>query len=427
MDSVLILSALFLLLFCGIPVGLSLTAVGTLLFLFKGIPLAGIPEDFLGSFNSFILLAVPIFLLTSNILLRAGVAKDLFDAVQRWVGSIRGGVAVSTILSCGIFAAISGSSVAVAAMIGTVAIPEMTRRGYDQRFVMGTLAAGATLGILIPPSIPLIVYASVTEQSTASMFLAGVGPGLLLIAAFVAYCVVKSFLGGAPVTETGDETEQRKSLLRVSLKAFPTMLIAITMIGGIYAGIFTPTESAAVGLIMTLVYVFTFRDSFGFAELRGAVFQSGATTANLLLIIGGANVFGKAILLYRIPFEISTWITDNIASAGVFILVVVLLLVVLGLFLEGIAMILIVLPVLLPALGVHGIDPVWFGIFFVLMIELALITPPVGMNLFVIQSVAKSDLSEVIYGVIPYAVIMMAMVALIYAFPMIVLYIPFFG
>ena len=136
---------------------------------------------------------------------------------------------------------------------------------------------------------------------------------------------------------------------------------------------------------------------------------------------------GKAILLYRIPFEISTWITDNIASAGVFILVVVLLLVVLGLFLEGIAMILIVLPVLLPALGVHGIDPVWFGIFFVLMIELALITPPVGMNLFVIQSVAKSDLSEVIYGVIPYAVIMMAMVALIYAFPMIVLYIPFFG
>ncbi|MCZ4352666.1 TRAP transporter large permease [Roseovarius aestuarii] len=423
MQAFLILSALFVLLFSGIPVGLTLTAMGTVLFLLKGIPLAGIPEEFLGSFNSFILLAVPIFLLTSNILLRAGVAKDLFDAVQRWVGDIRGGVAVSTIISCGIFAAISGSSVAVAAMIGTVAIPEMTRRGYDPRFVMGTLAAGATLGILIPPSIPLIVYASVTEQSTASMFLAGVGPGILLIIAFLVYCVVKSYLGGAPSTNDADKSSG--SLLRTSLKAFPTIAIAFTMIGGIYAGVFTPTESAAVGLVMTLIYVMAFRRSLGLAELHNALFTAGATTANLLLIIGGANVFGKAILLYRIPFEISIWISENIATAGIFILVVVVLLLVLGLFLEGIAMILIVLPVLLPSLSSHGIDPIWFGIFFVIMIELALITPPVGMNLFVIQSVAKADLSEVIYGVIPYALIMIGLVALIYFFPQIVLYIPF--
>ncbi|RFC61983.1 TRAP transporter large permease [Fulvimarina endophytica] len=425
MESLFVLLALLALLFAGIPVGIALTATGTGLLLLKGIPIAGVPEEFLASFNSFILLAVPIFLLTSNILLKAGVAKDLFDAVQRWVGGIRGGVAVATIISCGIFAAISGSSVAVAAMIGTVAIPEMTRRGYDRPFVMGTLAAGATLGILIPPSIPLIVYAAVAEESTASMFLAGIGPGLCLVAAFLVYCLVKSHRGGAP--ETGDAMDDPRSRLTLSIKAAPTIIIALTMIGGIYAGIFTPTESSAVGLTMTLVYVLVLRRSLDFKGLREAVVGAGLTTANLLLIIGGANVFGKALLLYRIPFEISNWIATNIETAGLFVLIVTALLLVLGLFLEGIAMILIVLPVLLPSLGVNGIDPVWFGIYFVLMIELALITPPVGMNLFVIQSVARSDLNEVIRGVIPYVVIMMGMVALIYYVPSIVLYIPFSG
>lgn len=424
MEAFLILTSLMACLFAGIPVGVALTLMGAVLYLLKGIPLAGIPEEFLGSFNSFILLAVPIFLLTSNILLRAGVARDLFDAVQRWVGGIRGGVAISTIISCAIFAAISGSSVAVAAMIGTVAIPEMTRLGYDRRFVMGTLAAGATLGILIPPSIPLIVYAAVTEQSTAAMFLAGVGPGIFLVGAFLVYCVIKSYMGGAPVHGDASALGSR---FRVSLKALPTVAIALTMIGGIYAGIFTPTESAAVGLAMTVIYVMFFRRSLGWSGLREAVVQSGTTTANLLLIVGGANVFGKAILLYRIPYDISSWIALNITSATVFILVVTLLLLILGLFLEGIAMILIVLPVLLPSLGVHGIDPIWFGIYFVMMIELALISPPVGMNLFVIQSVAKAELKEVIMGVIPYALIMLGTVVVIYFFPAIVLWLPFNG
>ena len=332
---------------------------------------------------------------------------------------------MSTILSCAIFAAISASSVAVAAMIGTVAGPEMTRRGYDQRFVMGTLAAGATLGILIPPSIPLIVYAAVTEQSTASMFLAGVGPGVLLVGAFLVSCVIKPFMGGAPVHDDADSPPG--SRLKVSLGALPTVAIALTMIGGIYAGAFTPTKSAAVGLAMTVIYVMVFRRTLGWSGLRDAVVQSDTTTANLLLIVGGANVFEKAILLYRIPFDISAWIALKIHSAALFILVVMLLLIILGLFLEGIAMILIVLPVLLPSLGVNGIDPIWFGIFFVLMIELALISPPVGMNLFVIQSVARSELREVIIGVIPYALIMLASVAVIYAFPGIILWLPFAG
>jgi C4-dicarboxylate transporter, DctM subunit len=423
MESVLVLAALFLFLFAGIPVGIALTTTGIGLLLLKGVPLASVATEFLGSVNNFILIAVPIFLLTSNVLLKAGVAKDLFDAVQRWVGGVRGGVAIATILSCGIFAAISGSSVAVAAMIGTVAIPEMTQRGYDRRFVMGTLAAGATLGILIPPSIPLIIYSAVAEESTASMFLAGVGPGVLLIVLFLIYCVFKSFTGAAPAVESGPA--EGPGRMAASLRALPTIVIALTMIIGIYAGVFTPTESAAIGLLMTLVYVFAIRGGLPLGDFREAVFGAGLTTANLLLIIAGANVFGKAILLYRIPYDVSQWIATNIESAGMFMLAVTAVLLLLGLFLEGIAMILIVLPVLLPSLGIHGIDPVWFGIYFVLMIEIALITPPVGMNLFVIQSVARSSLKEVMYGALPYVFIMLASVLAIYYFPAIVLYLPF--
>ncbi|WP_336742855.1 TRAP transporter large permease [Aureimonas altamirensis] len=422
MESVLVLAVLFAFLFTGIPVGIALTATGIGLLLFKGVPLAAVPMEFLGSVNNFILLAVPVFLLTSNILLKAGVAKDLFDAVQRWVGGVRGGVAIATIISCGIFAAISGSSVAVAAMIGTVAIPEMTKRGYDRRFVMGTLAAGATLGILIPPSIPLIIYSAVAETSTAAMFLAGVGPGLFLIAIFLIYCIIKSFMGAAPAIET--VTTSGPGRMAASLRAFPTIVIALTMIIGIYAGVFTPTESAAVGLVMTLIYVFALRGGLSFKDFREAVFGAGLTTANLLLIIAGANIFGKAILLYRIPYDISQWIAANIETAGMFVVTVTAVLLLLGLFLEGIAMILIVLPVLLPSLGVHGIDPIWFGIYFVLMIEIALITPPVGMNLFVIQSVAKSSLKEVMYGALPYVFILLGTVLAIYYFPEIVMAIP---
>ncbi|CAN0420705.1 unnamed protein product [Ectocarpus sp. 12 AP-2014] len=424
MDTFIILTGLLALLLAGIPVGIALTLVGIALILSLGVPLASIPQEFLGSTNSFILLAVPLFLLTSNILLKAGVARDLFDAVHSWMGNVRGGVAIATILSCGIFSAISGSSVAVAAMIGTVAIPEMTSRGYDKRFVMGTLAAGATLGILIPPSIPLIVYAAVAEQSTASMFLAGVGPGLLLIGLFLCYCVIKSFMGGAPIVGKGESVDADVRF-RATLKALPTIGIAFTMIGGIYAGAFTPTESAAVGLILTLIYVLIFKRTIVFHQLREAITESGLTTAKLLLIIAGANVFGKGIMLYRIPYEVSNWIASSIGTPFMFILVVMLVLLLLGLFLEGIAMILIVLPILMPSLGVHGIDPVWFGIFFVLMIELALITPPVGMNLFVIQSVARSPLKEVVHGVVPYVAIMVASVFIVYFFPQIVLYLPF--
>lgn len=423
MESLVILLGLLILLFGSIPVGIALAGMGTILLWVQGLPLSGIPQEFFTSVNSFTLLAVPIFLLTSQILLKAGAAKVLFDAVQGWVGGMRGGVAVAAIISCGLFAAISGSSVAVAAMIGTVAIPEMISRGYEKRFVMGTLAAGATLGILIPPSIPLIIYAEVAHVSTADMFLAGVGPGVLMIGLFLIYCVLMSYTGAAPRTERNSITRRERNVS--TLKALPVVGIAGVMIVGIYSGIFTPTESAAVGLTLTLLYVLILRKGIALSELNSSVRSAGVTTASLLLIISGANVFGKAITLYRIPYDVSMWITENIQTVAVFIIVVSLVLLILGLFLEGIAMILIVLPVLLPSLQVHGLDPIWFGIYFVIMIELALITPPVWMNLFVIQSVARSNLADVMVGALPFVGLMLIAVVLIYFLPGIVLFLPF--
>ncbi|MBL4666966.1 MAG: TRAP transporter large permease subunit, partial [Sneathiella sp.] len=244
MTAFLILSALIALLILRVPVAFALGSLGVILLMIFPLPLNAVPQRLYGSMDSFELLAVPMFLLMSNILLKGGVGKDLFAAVQSWVGHLPGGLGIATILSCGLFSAVSGSSVATAATIGTVAIPEMTKRGYDRPFVLGMLAAGGTLGILIPPSIPLIIYGIVTETSIPTLFLAGIGPGLFLAFCFIVYGVIYSkFSGNFQPIERASWTERRQSTLR----ALPTILLATTIIGSIYLGIATPSESAGIG------------------------------------------------------------------------------------------------------------------------------------------------------------------------------------
>jgi len=421
MTTLLILVSLLVLLFFGVPVAFALGGLGLALLWLADIPTVMVPQALYSTTDSFVLLAVPLFLLMSNILLKGGVGRDLFNAVQSWVGHWPGGLGIATILSCGIFSAISGSSVATAATIATVALPEMIERGYHKSFVLGLLAAGGTLGILIPPSIPLILYGVITEESIVDLFMAGVGPGLLLMAFFILFCLAYARFGkGYQPSHRAGWPERRKATVR----ALPTLLLAAIVIGGIYLGVFTPTESAAVGFIVSLVIVFG-RRSMTLAKLQEAVMESMATTVTIFLIIAGAKVFGKAITLYRIPQEISLAITTNIGEVGLFILVVCLVLLIIGFFLESISMLLIMVPVLHPALGPMMIDPIWFGVLFVVMIECALITPPVGMNLFVIQAVGKVKLNEVVRGVWPFILIMFGTVLAIYLVPDIVLYIPF--
>jgi C4-dicarboxylate transporter DctM subunit len=380
------------------------------------------PQAILSTLDGFILLAVPLFLLMSNILLYGGCGKDLYSAVQAWVGHWPGGLAIATIVSCGIFAAISGVSVATAATIGVVAIPEMIERGYNKKFVYGLLAAGGTLGILIPPSLPMIVYGFITEESVISLFLAGIGPGVFLIGLFILFSIIYAhFFGGYTPSAPASWQERRRSMVKVA----PTIGLASLILGGIYTGVFTPTEAAAVGFALALILTVGILRSLSFASFKKAVFEAMVTTAAILIIIAGAKIFGKAITLYRIPQEISMAIQMLIDSKAMFILVVCIVLVAMGLVFETLSMVLIMVPVLLPAAMNMGIDPIWFGIFIVVMVECALITPPVGLNLYVIQSVSGAPLGDVAKGVLPFLVLMLFTVFVMYVWPDLALYIPF--
>jgi len=418
----MVLGVMFALLLSGLPVAFSLGVLGLGMLVIGGFSPLMAPQAILSTLDGFILLAVPLFLLMSNILLRGGCGKDLFSAVQAWVGHWPGGLAVATIVSCGIFAAISGVSVATAATIGVVAIPEMIKRGYNKNFVYGLLAAGGTLGILIPPSLPMIVYGFVTEESVISLFLAGIGPGIFLISLFIIFSIIYSkFFGGYKRVPAASWEERKK----YSIKVLPTLILAILILGGIYTGVFTPTEAAAVGFSLALFLTVILLRSLSFDDFKKALFESMVTTAAILVIIAGAKIFGKAIALYRIPQDISMFIEATIQSKAVFMITVCLILVAMGLVFETLSMVLIMVPVLLPAAMSMGVDPIWFGIFMVIMVECALITPPVGLNLYVIQSVAKTQLGEVAKGVIPFLVMMIFTVYIMYIWPDLALYIPF--
>ncbi len=422
MTILLVLTLMFVLLLSGLPVSFSLGFLGLSMLIFGGFSPLMAPQAILSTLDGFILLAVPLFLLMSNVLLKGGCGKDLFNAVQAWVGHWPGGLAVATIISCGIFAAISGVSVATAATIGVVAIPEMIKRGYNKNFVYGLLAAGGTLGILIPPSLPMIVYGFITEESVIALFLAGIGPGIFLISLFIIYSIIFSkFFGGFKKLEPSSWEVKKNT----SKKVIPTIILAVLILGGIYTGVFTPTEAAAIGFSLSLIITVLILKTLTWSDFKKAVFESMVTTAAILIIVACAKTFGKAIALYRIPQDISYFISSTIDTKALFMIVVCIILVAMGLVFETLSMVIIMVPVLLPAAMAIGVDPIWFGIFMVIMVECALITPPVGLNLYVIQSVAKTQLGEVAKGVFPFIVMMIFTVFVMYIWPDLTLYIPF--
>jgi len=410
MAAFVIILALLALLVLRVPVAFALGTLGVFLLWYFPLPLNAVPQRLYGTMDSFELLAVPMFLLMSNVLLKGNVGRDLFAAVQSWVGHWPGGLGVATILSCGMFSAVSGSSVATAATIGTVAIPEMTKRGYDRPFVLGLLAAGGTLGILIPPSIPLIIYGIITETSIPTLFLAGIGPGLFLSTVFIIYSIIYArFKGTQQNLEKADWQTRRKA----TLMALPTVGLAVAIIGSIYMGIATPSESAGVGFILAMIITFAM-GRMSWEKLKQATYDAMKTTVMVFLIVAGAKVFSYAITLYRIPQDISQLLTTSISDPTLFMLAVGGVLLLIGFFLEALSMLLIMVPVLFPALSLMGIDPVWFGIFFVVLIETALITPPVGLNLFIIQAVGKARLEEVVKGAWPFALMMLSTAILLW-------------
>lgn len=420
MTPLIIFVSLMLLLLSGLPVAFALAGLGTVLLLINNLPVFMVATTLFGGINDFILLAIPLFLLMSNLLLRGGVGRDLFVAMQSWVGHWPGGLGIAALLSCGVFSAISGSSITTAATVGTVAIPEMVKRGYSRGMTLGLMAAGGTLGIIIPPSVPLIVYGAITEQSIGQLFLAGVGPGIALILLFGTYVVVMSLIRGTHQAIPRASWAERS---QATWRALPTFLLAGTILGGIYAGIFTPTEASGIGATAAAIIVF-FSGRLSREVLVGAIRDTLKTTCVIFLIMIGAKIFGTAITLYQLPAQV-TWLFESYFSTpALALLLIAVILLFIGLFLESMSMLLIMVPVLLPTVISLGIDPIWFGIFFVLLIEIALITPPVGLNLFVIQALDKAPLGVVTKGAMPFVLIMLGTVTMIAIFPQIVLWIP---
>ena len=420
-----IIIILLVLIFAAVPVA---AALGILSLSLDQLYMNGRLSRAIGEFTwdkskEYILVAIPMFILLGEIMLRAGIAKRMYEAVVEWLSWLPGGLMHANIGSCAIFAASSGSSVATAATVGTVAYPEVAKRRYNERLFLGSLAAGGTLGILIPPSISLIIYGLITDTSVPELYLAGILPGLILsllfISAIVIACVMRREWGGTPV-----KTSWRRRI-RVLPDLIPPVLLFGVVVGSIYAGVATPTEAASLGVVFALGLAAWTR-SLTLRMLREAFEGTMRTTAMIMLIILAA-VFLNFILGF---IGVTKGLLDLIADLGLTPMQTMLLLVVfyliLGMFMETLSMLLTTVPIVFPIVVHMGFDPVWFGIMVTVLMETALITPPIGVNLYVVQGVRHGGgpFNDVAYGALPFVVMMVVMIGILLAFPQLALWLP---
>ncbi len=341
----------------------------------------------------------------AHIMTKGGVGDDLFDFVHVWLKHLPGGIAMTAVVTCSIFAAICGSSAATAVTIGIAAIPAMLRYKYEKPFVLGLVAAGGTLGILIPPSGPMIIYGAITDTSVGKLFIAGIVPGALVSLFFLFYCwFYASRTPGLQGDTPSSWLERWKAFKRAAL----SLVMPPVIIGGIYLGIFTPTEAAGIGAIMAFVICFLIYRRLGIKDIPGIMKDTVKTTAMIFMIIGAAVFFGQVLTINQIPQKIVNFAVQMELGKWTFLILVNLLLLFLGCFLEVVSIILIVVPIFFPVIQKLGIDPVWFGIIFTINMELALITPPVGMNLYVILGISDSNMKEIVKGVWPFILLLTA-------------------
>jgi C4-dicarboxylate transporter, DctM subunit len=402
MTAFLIFAGLMLLLLTGIPIfaALGLTAT-VILLVFEG-GVGSVADTVFAHLNKPILTTIPLFVFMANVMIRAKVIDDLYQTAHTIFGHVRGGLGVATVMACTVFAAISGSSVATALSVGSSAIPQMQRFGYPRREALGVVAAGGTLGILIPPSGPMILYAIVSEASIGALFLAGIIPGLLLAMIFAAWSIFSAYRRGAKSPPYAGLPK----ILRAVRKSIWAILAPPVVMGGIYLGVFTAAEAAAAGSVYALlVAVFAYRN-FGLSDLWHCAYESMRTSMMVFMIIAGAAMFGHAITIIRLPVGVTEMVSQMGLGPLGFMLTVMAMIFVMGMFFESIAIILITTPILLPTMAALDIDLIWYGVLLMINLELAMITPPVGMNLFVIKGITDAPLSEVVRGAFPYVVLM---------------------
>ncbi|WP_138416336.1 TRAP transporter large permease [Aquibacillus sediminis] len=424
----LLLVVFFILLLLGLPVAFTLAILGAGILLFEMDPQMAnlqVPQIMYNSLDDSLLVAIPAFILTGQIILHSGIGTKAFHAADKWLGHFPGGLAIATVVTCSFFAALTGSSIATVVTLGFVASTEMIRHGYPKELAYGVIAASGTLGILIPPSGPMILYGALTEQSVSSLFMAGLIPGLLLVGLFIIYIILvysKKLPKQQPAT-----WGERKASLREIIWLFS---LPIIIIGGIYSGLFTVTEAASVSFVVSLFLGVVVYKTIKWKEFLDILKSSASNTGMIMLILSGALLFGFAITIIELPQMIQSYITSLNVNRWVVILIIFGIFTLLGMFMEVVSILLIMVPIIFPVVEALGFDLIWFGVFTVIALEMAIITPPVGMNLFVMMQISEKqknamNIIQMSKAAFPYLLLIILLILLICIFPSFVTWLPF--
>jgi C4-dicarboxylate transporter DctM subunit len=420
MSTFLFLALFFGLLAAGTPIFLTLGVCAAVLYVASDQPLIGIAQKILDELNSGGLMALPLFVMAAAFMRSGGVAKALVDATTAWFGGLRGSLGLVAVVACTLFAAICGSSVATALAMGTILIPAMLERGYPRHFALGVVGASGTIGIVIPPSLALILYGIVAEQSVPRLFVAGILPGLLQAGLFAAWVIYYAHKHKFP----REEAIGRDRLLRETLHALPALAVPIIVSVGIYGGVVTVTEAAALAAVTALFVSLVYYRGFHWSETLDVTADAIKSAGTIMMIVATALAFGHWMTESGVPAALVKFIIDHNFSTWQFLLAINVLLLVLGCFLEVVATLLVVLPILAPVLKPLGVDPVHFAIIFTHNMEIALVHPPVGLNLYVLSTVAEAPIWEVIRGILPFLIMLVIALAIITYVPWLSLWLP---
>ena len=419
------IAALLVLIFSKLPVGYLMAIIGMVGFasiISLDAALSLMARDVFSVFSSYSLTVIPLFVFMGQIAFHSGISSRLFDAAYKFVGHIPGGLAIATIGACAAFSAICGSTNATAATMGAATLPEMKRYNYKPELATGVVAAGGSLGILIPPSVVFIVYGILTQQSIGKLFIAGILPGLLLSALFVISILIWTRLRPdlGPPGEKATLKEKVKSLSGL----VETIVIFALVMGGLFKGVFTPTEAGGIGAFCTLV-IAVLRGNLDLRGFGQALFETTRITCMILVIVAGATIFSRFMAVSRIPYDIAAWITAFDLAPALIMFFIILVYFVGGCFIDALALIMLTIPIFFPVVMELGYDPIWFGVVIVLVTQIGVITPPVGVNVYVVSGVARDvPLNTIFKGVVPMLIAMIIATLLLIPFPWIALYLP---
>jgi C4-dicarboxylate transporter, DctM subunit len=420
MWTILFLVMFFGLLAAGMPIFLVLGACAAVLYGVSGQPMIGVAQVIIYHLNSSTLMSLPLFVMAAAFMRQGGVAKALVDVSAAWLGGIRGSLGLVTVVACTLFAAICGSSVATALAMGTILLPAMIEKGYPRSFALGVIGASGTIGIVIPPSLALILYGIVAEQSVPRLFLAGILPGLLQAAAFFAWVWYDARRRNFP-KEPAQPLGER---LAVTVRALPALAVPVVVLVGIYGGIVTVTEAAALAAVVSLLISLVFYRGFRWTQTLSVIADALRSAGTIMLIVASALAFGHWMTESGAPAQLVTWVLAHNLPTWLFLLSMNVLLLVLGCFLEVVAALLLVIPILAPALKPLGVDPVHFSIIFTHNMEIALIHPPVGLNLYVLSTISDAPIGEVIRGILPFLILLLIVLGIITYVPALTMWLP---